>query len=105
MYLNYFVDTCTASITNVTFPMQGSSKEKAKKATSCNTETSIVVATPSQMVFPHNEAVVNATHKKRKRKSSSSSSGAKKSKGAATTTTSSSGPNSVPSRYVYQLFN
>ena len=62
-----------------------------------------MVATPSQMVFSHNEAVVNATHKKMKRKSSSS--GAKKSKGAATTTTSSSGPNSVPSRYVYQLFN
>ena len=55
------------------------------------------------MVFPHNEAVVNATHKKRKRKSSSS--GAKKSKGAATTTTSSLGPNSVSNRYVYQLFN
>ena len=59
-----------------------------------------MVATPSQMVFPYNEAVVNATHKKRKRKSSSSS-GAKKSKGAATTTTSSSGPNSVSNRYVY----
>ena len=56
------------------------------------------------MVFPHNKAVVNATHKKRKRKSSSSSD-AKKSKGAATTTTSSSGPNSVSNRYVYQLFN
>ena len=62
-----------------------------------------MVATPSKMVFAHNEAVVNATHKKRKRKSSSS--GAKKSKGAATTTTSSSGPNSVSNRYVYQLFN
>jgi len=74
--------------------MQGSSKEKVKKAASCNTEISIVVATPSQMVFPHNEAVVNATHKKRKRKSCSSS-GAKKSKGAATTSTSSSGLNSV----------
>ena len=104
MYLNYFADTCTTSITNITFPMQGSSKEKAKKATSCNTETSIMVATPFQMVFPHNEAVVNATHKKRKRKSSSSS-GAKKSKGAATTTTSSSGPNNMSNRYVYQLFN
>ena len=63
-----------------------------------------MVATPSQMVFPHNEAVLNSTHKKRKRKSSSSSS-AKKSKGAATTTTSSLGPNSVSNRYVYQLFN
>ena len=63
-----------------------------------------MVATPSEMVFPHNEAVVNATHKKRKRKSSSSS-GAKKSKGATTTTTSSSGPNSVSNRYIYQLFN
>ena len=80
--------------------MQGSSKEKAKKAASYNTETSIMVATPSQMVFSHNEAVVNATHKKRKRKSSSSF-GAKKSKGAATTTTSSLGPNSVSNRYVY----
>ena len=59
--------------------MHGSTKEKAEKAASCNIETSIVVATPSQMVFPHNEVVVNATHKKRKRKSSSS--GAKKSKG------------------------
>ena len=85
--------------------MQGSSKEKAKKAASYNTETSIMVAIPSQMVFPYNEAVVNATHKKRKRKSSSSSSGAKKSKGAATTTTSSSGPNNMSNRYVYQLFN
>ena len=55
------------------------------------------------MVFPHNEAVVNATHKKRKRKSSSS--GAKKSKGVATTTSSSSGPNSMSNKYVYQLFN
>ena len=63
-----------------------------------------MIATPSQIVFPHNEAVVNATHKKRKRKSSSSSS-AKKSKGAATTTISSLGPNSVSNRYVYQLFN
>ena len=63
-----------------------------------------MVATPSKMVFSHNEAVVNATPKKRKRKSSSSS-GAKKSKGEATTTTSSSGPNSMSSRYVYQLFN
>ena len=63
-----------------------------------------MVATPSQMVFPHNEAVVNATHKKRKMKSSSSSS-AKKSKGAATTTTSCLGPNSVSNRYVYQFFN
>ena len=62
-----------------------------------------MIATPSQIVFPHNEAVVNATHKKRKRKSSSS--GAKKSKGIATTTTLSSGPNSVSNRYVYQLFN
>ena len=67
-------------------------------------ETSIEVATLSQMVFPHNEVVVNATHKKRKRKSSSSF-GAKKSKGAATTTTSSSCPNSVSNRYVYHLFN
>ena len=67
--------------------MQGSFKEKVEKAANCNTETSIAVAIPSQMVFPHNEVVVNATHKKRKRKSSSSSSGAKKSKGAATTTT------------------
>ena len=63
-----------------------------------------MVAIPSKMVFAHNEAVVNATPKKRKRKSSSSS-GAKKSKGEATTTTSSSGPNSMSSRYVYQLFN
>ena len=62
-----------------------------------------MVATPFQMVFPHNEAVVNATHKKRKRKSFSSS--AKKSKGAATTTTSSSSPNSVSNTYVYQFFN
>ena len=84
--------------------MQGSSNEKAEKAANCNTETSIAVAIPSQMVFPHNEAVVNATHKKRKRKSCSSS-GAKKSKGAATTTTSSSDLNSVSNRYVYQLFN
>jgi len=44
--------------------MQGSFKEKVEKAANCNTETNIVVATPSQMVFPHNEAVVNATHKK-----------------------------------------
>ena len=83
----------------------GLPKKRLKKAASCNTESRIVVATPSQMVFPHNEAVVNATHKKRKRKSSSSSSSAKKSKGAATTTTSSLGPNSVSNRYVYQLFN
>jgi hypothetical protein len=67
---------------------------------------SIVVANPYQMVFPHNEAVPNATHKKRKRKSYSSTSGAKKNKGAAaTTTTSTLGPNSVsnsmPNSYVF----
>jgi hypothetical protein len=63
---------------------------------------SIVVANPSHMVFPHNEAVANATHKKRKRKSSYCTSGAKKDKGAAaTTTTSTSGPNSVSNRYVF----
>jgi hypothetical protein len=76
--------------------MQGSTKEKMI----------IMVANPSQMVFPHNEAVANATHKKRKRKSSSSTFGAKKNKGAATTTTTStSGPNnvsnSVSNRYVF----
>jgi hypothetical protein len=43
------------------------------------------VHAPSQMVFPHNEAVDKATHKKGKRKSSSTST-AKKSKGSTTTT-------------------
>jgi hypothetical protein len=47
-------------------------RKKQKKTASRNTETSIVVATPSVMVFLHNEAVPNATHIKRKRKSSSS---------------------------------
>ncbi|KAG2644273.1 hypothetical protein PVAP13_2KG298347 [Panicum virgatum] len=41
------------------------------------------------MVWPHNEAVANATHKKGKRKSSSSSSGAKKRKKTTTSTSTS----------------
>ncbi|GJM98881.1 hypothetical protein PR202_ga15929 [Eleusine coracana subsp. coracana] len=72
---------------------RGPPKKRQKKAARCNTKTSIVPlinATPFQMVFPHNEAVANATHKKRKRSSgaknnkrSASSSGAKNSKRSA----------------------
>jgi hypothetical protein len=36
-------------------------QRKSKKTTSCNTEISIVVATPSIMVSPHNEAMANAS--------------------------------------------
>jgi hypothetical protein len=69
-------------------------------AASCNTETSIIVATPTVMVFPYNEAVTNATHKKKKKaasKGKSSTSGSRNSKGAATTTCSST-PLSTSSR-------
>jgi hypothetical protein len=66
--------------------MQGPPKKKQKKqATSCSIENNIIPVAPSQMVFPHNDAVDKATHKKGKRKSSSSSI-AKKSKGPITTT-------------------
>ncbi|KAG2585250.1 hypothetical protein PVAP13_6KG380806 [Panicum virgatum] len=69
--------------------VRGPSKKKLKKATTCNTESSIVVPTPaSGMVFPHNEAVVNATHKTRKRKSSTKT-GVTKKKGPAITTSTS----------------
>ncbi|CAN6216788.1 unnamed protein product [Urochloa humidicola] len=67
--------------------LRGPPKKRVKKASSSDIETSIVVATPaSGMVFPHNEAVDNATHKKRKRKPSSSA-GVNKRKGPETTTT------------------
>ena len=72
-----------------TFYFRGPPKKKLKKATTCNTESSIVVPTPaSGMVFPHNEAVANATHKTRKRKSSTKT-GVTKKKGPATTTSTS----------------
>jgi hypothetical protein len=56
-------------------------KQKKKPAASCST----IPVAPSQMVFPHNEVVDKATHKKGKRKSSYTSS-AKKSKGPTTIT-------------------
>ena len=68
--------------------IRGPPKAKRKKASSCSTENSIVLPTPaSGMVFPHNEAVANATHKKRK--SASTKKGATKRKGPATTTSTS----------------
>lgn len=45
----------------------------AAAAARANTETSIVVATPSVMQFPINEAVQRAAAKKRERQASSSS--------------------------------
>jgi len=49
---------------------RGPTKKRLKKAASCNTETIIVVAAPtSEMVFPHNEVVDKATHKKKEEKS------------------------------------
>lgn len=50
-----------------------------------NTETSLVVAVPSGMQYPRNEAVERAVAKKRSRQASSSS-GSRKGKGSATTT-------------------
>ena len=78
-----------ADMTNFVNLCRGLPKKRLKKAAKANTETSIVVATfASGMVFPHNEAVQNATHKKRKRTTSSSSRG-KKTKGLATTASTS----------------
>uniref|UniRef100_A0A0D9V269 Uncharacterized protein n=1 Tax=Leersia perrieri TaxID=77586 RepID=A0A0D9V269_9ORYZ len=63
-----------------------------KKASSSNTVTSIVVATPaSGMVFPHNEAVASATQKPKRVKK------AAKKKGPPPTTSTN---NSVTSRSV-----
>lgn len=59
----------------------------AAAAARANTETSIVVATPSVMQFPINEAVQRAATKKRERQASSSS-GAKKTKGSRSTSSS-----------------
>ena len=50
---------------------RGPPKTKRKKASTCSVEISIALPTPtSGMVFPHNEAVAIATHKKRKINSS-----------------------------------
>ncbi|KAG2577444.1 hypothetical protein PVAP13_6NG101003 [Panicum virgatum] len=69
--------------------VRGPPKKKLKKASTCSTETSIVVPIPaSGMVFPHNEAVANATHKKRKR-TSSTKTGVTKRKGTSTSTSTS----------------
>ncbi|KAG2585923.1 uncharacterized protein LOC120672146 [Panicum virgatum] len=69
--------------------VRGPPKKKLKKAFTCSTETSIVVPTPALgMVFPHNEVVANATHKKRKR-TSSTKAGVTKRKGTATSTSTS----------------
>ncbi|KAG2535076.1 hypothetical protein PVAP13_9NG047273 [Panicum virgatum] len=69
--------------------VRGPPKKKLKKASTCSTETSIVVPTPaSGKVFPHNEAGVNATHKKRKR-TSSTKAGVTKRKGTSTNTSTS----------------
>ncbi|XP_039812580.1 uncharacterized protein LOC120675425 [Panicum virgatum] len=66
---------------------RGPPKKRLKKAASCATETSIIVAAPaSGMVFPHNETVDKTTHKKRKRKASSS---ARVTKGKGSTSTTS----------------
>jgi len=47
---------------------RGPPKKRLKKTASCATETSIIVAAPaSGMVFPHNEVVDKATHKKKGR--------------------------------------
>ncbi|KAG2588399.1 hypothetical protein PVAP13_5NG332762 [Panicum virgatum] len=69
---------------------RGPPKKKLKKSSRSNTQTSIVVPTSSAsgMVFPHNEAVANATHKKGKRKSSTKL-GVSKRKGSTTTTSTS----------------
>ncbi|CAO2194441.1 unnamed protein product [Urochloa humidicola] len=74
---------------------KGPLKKRLKKASSSNIETTLVVATPaSGMVFPHNEAVENATHKKKRKRSYS---GVNKKKGPAVTT---SIANTVSSRSV-----
>ena len=45
---------------------KGPQKTKCKKPSTCSTESSIVVPTSaSGMIFPYNEAVANATHKKK----------------------------------------
>ena len=61
---------------------RGPPKKRLKKASSSNIVTSIVVAPAPGMVFPHNEAVANATQKPKRVKK-----GAKK-KGPPPTTTS-----------------
>jgi hypothetical protein len=55
---------------------RGPPKKKQKKASTSNTVTSIVVATTgSGMVFPHNEAVANATQKPKRVKKSAKKKG------------------------------
>jgi hypothetical protein len=75
-------------------------KKQKKQAASCSTENSIIPVAPSQMVFPHNEAVDKATHKKGKRKSSCTSI-TKKSKRPTTTTSTTV---STSSRYLLVNF-
>jgi hypothetical protein len=75
-------------------------KKQKKQAASCSTENNIIPVAPSQMVFPHNEAVDKATHKKGKRKSSSTSID-KKSKGPTATTSTTV---STSSRYLLVKF-
>jgi hypothetical protein len=49
---------------------RGPPKKRKKKAPTATTNTTIVVANPpaSRMVFPHVEAVANATHQPKRRR-------------------------------------
>jgi hypothetical protein len=75
-------------------------KKQKKQAASCSTENSIIPVAPSRMVFPHNEAVDKATHKKGKRKSSTTSIAKKSNRPSTTTSTTVS----TSSRYLLVKF-
>jgi hypothetical protein len=72
---------------------RGVPKKRQKKATSTNTETSLVLANPtsSVMQFPSNEAVEKAREKKKNKKTTTTSGGAAK-KRKVTAATTSGGP-------------
>ena len=67
---------------------RGVPKKRQKKATSTNTETSLVLANPtsSVMQFPSNEAVEKAREKKKNKATTTSGGAAKKRKVTAATT-------------------